>query len=380
MIGFTDDAATDYPTTAGAFNTVQNGGIDAFVTKLNPAGSALIYSSFIGGNDADRGVGITLDTSGNAFLVGLTLDAATDFPTTAGVFDTTHNGGADVFVTKISGAPRSFDFDGDGKTDISIFRPSASQWWQLRSSDGGNGAVQFGISSDKLVPVDFTGDGKTDIAVWRGSTGEWFVLRSEDFSFFAFPFGSNGDIPAPGDYDGDGKADAAVFRPSTQTWFINRSTAGLLIVQLGFAEDKPVVADYDGDSKADIAIFRPSVREWWYLRSSDSTNRAFRFGQSTDKPVPGDYTGDGKADIAFWRPSDGFWYILRSEDSSFFSFPFGTTGDIPAPGDYDGDGRFDATVFRPSSATWFANRSTAGLLVVGFGFSTDIPVPNAFVP
>ena len=79
-----------------------------------------------------------------------------------------------------------------------------------------------------------------------------------------------------------------------------------------------------------------------------------------------------------WRPSDGFWYILRSEDDSFFSFPFGVNGDIPAPGDYDGDGKFDPTVFRPSEATWYVNRSTAGLLVVGFGFAEDRPVPQCF--
>lgn len=272
------------------------------------------------------------------------------------------------------------DFDSDGRTDISIFRPSNGQWWYLRSSDTGNRAYSFGQSTDKLAPADFTGDGRTDITFWRPSDGSWYVLRSENDSFFSFPFGTTGDIPAPADYDGDGRADPAVFRPSNQTWYINRTSAGLLIVQFGFAEDKPVVADYDGDGISDIAVFRPSVGQWWYLRSSDGGNRAYQFGQATDKPVVGDYTGDGKADIAFWRPSDGFWYILRSEDDSFFSFPFGSTGDIPAPGDYDGDGKTDPTVFRPSSATWYVNRSTSGLLIVNFGFSEDRPVPSAFVP
>lgn len=133
-----------------------------------------------------------------------------------------------------------FDFDGDGRTDISIFRPGPGEWWYLRSSDGGNRAFQFGSSSDRLVPGDYTGDGRADIAFWRPATGFWFVLRSEDFSFFGFPFGVANDINVPGDYDGDGKFDAAVFRPSNATWYIERSTAGTAIVGFGLTGDTPV--------------------------------------------------------------------------------------------------------------------------------------------
>lgn len=275
------------------------------------------------------------------------------------------------------------DFDGDGKTDLSVFRRSAAQWWYNRSSDGGNGAVQFAASNDVLVPGDFTGDGKADVAAWRPADGIWYILRSEDLAFYAFPFGANGDIPAPADYDGDGRIDAAVFRPSTSTWYILRSSGGTSIFNFGIDGDKPVPADYDGDGKADIAIFRPNGNsgggEWWYLRSSDGQNRAFAFGAPADKAVPGDYTGDGRADLALWRPSNGSWFILRSEDSSFYSFPFGTTGDRPVAGDFDGDGRSDAAIFRPSNSTWYVNGSTAGVLIQQFGASGDDPLPGAFV-
>jgi FG-GAP-like repeat/Reeler domain len=287
-----------------------------------------------------------------------------------------------IYTTlKESASPRPiFDFDGDGKTDLSIFRPGPGEWWYLKSSSGGNAAAQFGAGTDRIVPGDFTGDGKTDIAFWRPSTGQWFVLRSEDQSFFGFPFGTSTDIPAPADYDGDGKMDAAVFRPSTVTWFINKSTGGTTIQQFGAVGDVPVAADYDGDGKADIAIYRPTLGQWWIQRSTTGVTAAFQFGTSTDKPVQGDYTGDGKADVAFWRPSTGEWFILRSENGSFFSFPFGTSTDVPSPGDYDGDGKLDQAVFRPSTSTWFINRSTAGSLIVGFGQSGDRSVPNAFVP
>ncbi|MBS1792982.1 MAG: VCBS repeat-containing protein [Acidobacteria bacterium] len=273
-----------------------------------------------------------------------------------------------------------FDFDGDGKTDIGIFRPSDGSWWYTRSSDNGPRVFSFGTSSDILTPGDFTGDGKADIAVWRPSTGFWFVQRSEDNSFFSFPFGASGDVPAPADYDGDGKTDAAVFRPSTTTWFILRSgDGGTTIQNFGLAGDKPVVADFTGDGKTDIAIYRPSNGQWWYLNSTNGQVAAFQFGSSADRPVPGDFTGDGKADAAFFRPSTGEWFILRSEDSSYFSTTFGTAGDVPAPGDYDGDGKIDTAIFRPSTNTWWINRTSQGLLSVGFGATGDQPVPAAYV-
>ncbi|MBS1794185.1 MAG: VCBS repeat-containing protein [Acidobacteria bacterium] len=277
--------------------------------------------------------------------------------------------------------PAPFDFDGDRKTDVGIFRASDGSWWYSRSSDNSFRVFSFGAGTDVLTPGDWTGDGRTDISIWRPSTGTWYVQRSEDNTYFSFPFGASGDTAAPADYDGDGKTDAAVFRPASATWFIlNSSGTGVSIVSFGATGDKPVPADFDGDGKADVAVFRPSDGSWWYLRSSDASFRVYRFGVSTDKPVAGDWTGDGKADIAVWRPSTGEWFVQRSEDGSYFSFPFGASGDVPAPGDYDGDGKTDAAVFRASNAAWFINRSSAGTLITNFGAPGDRPIPNAFVP
>ena len=272
-----------------------------------------------------------------------------------------------------------FDFDGDHKTDISIWRASAGQWWLYRSTAGIIG-MSFGESNAIPRAADYTGDRKTDVAFYRPFTSEWFILRSENFTYYSFPFGSAGDIPVPGDYDGDGRADASVYRPSLQLWFILRSSGGLSIIPFGLSDDIKVPADYDGDGKTDVAIYRPSVGQWWYIRSRDGEVAAFTFGTSTDKPVPGDYTGDGKADIAFWRPSTGEWFILRSENLTYYAFPWGTNGDRPAPGDYDGDGRFDAAVFRPSDGTWYILRSSSGISIVPFGVSGDIPVPGQSIP
>ncbi|REJ76408.1 MAG: VCBS repeat-containing protein [Acidobacteria bacterium] len=284
------------------------------------------------------------------------------------------------------------DIDGDGKTDVGVFRPnpgalsdgpapegSTSQWWLLRSSDQGTRGLAFGNSSDTPVPADFTGDGKTDIAFWRPSTGQWFILRSEDDSFFAFPFGAPGDIPAPGDFDGDGKADPAVYRASSGTWFIVRSSdGGLTVIPFGVAADLPIVSDYDGDGMDDVAVYRAPDNQFWLFRSSEGI-KAFQFGAAGDRTAVGDWTGDGKSDVAFFRPSEGNWYVIRSEDDSFFAFPWGVGTDTPAPGDYDGDGRFDPAVFRSSDNTWYIFGSTNGFQAVPFGVNGDIPLPNVYV-
>lgn len=277
---------------------------------------------------------------------------------------------------------KSCDFDGDGKTDISLFRPGSSQWWYQLSSSGRNLAFQFGTSTDVVAPADLTGDGKTDAALFRPSTGEWLVLRSDDFTYYGFAFGQSGDKPVPADYDGDGIADPAVFRPSTNVWYIWRSSDGqATITPFGAAGDQPVQADYDGDGKADLAIYRPNGgtgAEWWIQRSTLGLI-VFQFGLSSDKVVTGDFTGDGKSDCAIYRPSTGQWFVLRSDDLSYYAFPFGAAGDIPTPGDYDGDNKTDAAVFRPSTGIWYVNGSSAGVSITQFGGSGDIPLPSAYV-
>jgi hypothetical protein len=158
------------------------------------------------------------------------------------------SGGAAVFNTfgTTGDQPVAADYDGDGKADIAIWRPSGGsggEWWVQRST-AGLLAVSFGSSTDKAVAGDYTGDGKADIAFFRPGTSSWFVLRSDDFSFYSFPWGASGDIPTPGDYDGDGKIDAAVFRPSAQTWFLLGSTSGAQFVGFGLATDTPVPNAY----------------------------------------------------------------------------------------------------------------------------------------
>lgn len=274
-----------------------------------------------------------------------------------------------------------FDFDGDGKTDISVFRQSTGAWYLLQSTAGFT-AVQFGLSTDKIVPADYDGDGKTDVAVWRPSTGTWYSLDSSTGAFRSSVFGQSGDIPAPGDFDGDGKSDVCVFRPSNGTFYLLYSSdASFHFLHWGQSGDVPMVSDYNGDGKTDFSIYRGSVSAFYYVLSSNQGARVQQWGASGDKPIAGDFDADGKTDIAVYRPSTNAWYAIRSSDGGFIGITWGTTGDVPAAADYDGDFKLDVAVFRPSTGVFYILQSTNGSLrAEQFGTNGDVPVPSAFVP
>ncbi len=279
-------------------------------------------------------------------------------------------------------APRrtAFDFDGDGRADISVFRPSDRVWYLLRSNAGFS-ALQWGLSSDTIAPADYDGDLKTDVAVWRGAEGNFYILNSFNNTVRVENFGLSGDVPLAGDWDADGKADLSVYRGGAQSVFYYRASMGnpngnITFVPWGISGDKPVVGDYDGDGKTDAAIFRPSSGIWYVRKSTDGQLSANNFGLANDTLVPADYDADGKTDLAVFR--NGVWYILPS-NSGIIRYAFwGLSTDKPVPADYDGDGRADVAVYR--DGTWYVQQSTGGTSTVSFGLSNDIPTPIAYLP
>src|SRR5262249_3448083 len=146
------------------------------------------------------------------------------------------------------------DYDGDGKTDFAVWRPSTAAWIVLRSSDGGETNLLLGVPGNipanipigqrflyRKLGADFDIDSRTDIAVWHPSDGTWHASPSSAGRPVTQHFGSQGDIPVPGDYDGDGKTDFAVWRASTATFIVLRSSDGAEVVrQLGSQGDIPV--------------------------------------------------------------------------------------------------------------------------------------------
>ncbi len=270
----------------------------------------------------------------------------------------------------------SADFDGDGTTDLSVYRPSTGVWYALNSGDASVQIQQFGLNGDIPTPEDFDGDGTTDIGVWRPSQGIWYYFQSSDSTVGILQFGSDGDIPTAGDYDGDGKADIAVFRPSTGVWYVRQTTdASVIIEGFGIDGDIPTTGDFDGDGRYDLAVWRPSNGVWYQKSTANSNETQISFGSNGDIPASGDFDGDDKNDFAVFRPSTGVWYIFNSSDSSVNITQFGISEDIPVVGDYDGDGDENIAVFRPSTGVWYAIQNQ-GTLIAQFGLNGDEPAPK----
>jgi hypothetical protein len=126
------------------------------------------------------------------------------------------------------------DYDGDGRIDVALCKPGSGAeawtWYIYPSSTGGLRFNGYGVprQGDIPAPQDYDGDGKTDIAVYRQTTGQWFIFGSTAGQLPPVQFGSpvHGDMPVAGDYDGDGRADLAVYRKDTGEWFWFGSSSG----------------------------------------------------------------------------------------------------------------------------------------------------------
>ncbi len=361
VTGYTRSSEASFPVTIGPSVHFTGWGA-AFVAKVNPAGTALHYCGYIGGSGSDYGYGIAVDIAGYAYVTGKTYTRESAFPVTMGP-DLTFNGWGDAFVTKIGLTPPEYfpyyvfdghDFNGDGASDIAVWRPSDG-FWYIRGFDND----RWGQFNDIPVPGDYNGDGFTDLAIWRPSDGFWYIRGIDNDRL-----GQVGDVPVPKDYDGDGRTDLAIWRPSDGTWHIRYRTGGGKTKPWGQTGDYPVPADYDGDGLPDLAVWRSSTG-FWYIKGVDTD----RLGHDGDIPVPADYDGDGKTDPAVWRPSDGTWHIRYRAERGEVK-PWGMPGDVPVPGDYNGDGAADIAVWRPSTGQWLIRK----IDTVRWGAPSDIPL------
>lgn len=234
------------------------------------------------------------------------------FPAANVAFDRNGDGKTDVAVYRPSDASWHFadgsaitgfgsedswpllgDFDGDGHSDISYFNPEKNDL-KIR----GKSSLVLGEGWMEPVPGDYDGDGRTDLAIYHPESGQvkvYCFLEGKTVNQFKL---SPGGFPFSGDWDGDGIDSLALYFYESGRWVVD----GKVVLTTSNLDDVPVAADFDGDSDTDVAFFRPQEGKWII----EGRGELF-FGQEGDVPVPGDYNGDGKAEIVVYRPSEGQW-------------------------------------------------------------------------
>jgi hypothetical protein len=241
--------------------------------------------------------------------------------------------------------PMTGDMDADGITDLIVWRASTATWYWLLSSAGYStqaaGAREQGPPEAGTIPLvrDVDGDGKSDLIIWKPTTGNWHWLTSSSgYSTAAArtrQWGTNGDVPMVGDITGDGMPEYIVWRASTGMWYWLTSDSDYSYATAGAKQwgnqslgDTAMLGDFDGDDLVDLTVWRASTGTWFWLSSTSGYNYAAagvkQWGNANlgDVPLLGDFDGDGLSDLTVWRASSGTWFWLPSRSG----FSYGAAG------------------------------------------------------
>ena len=278
------------------------------------------------------------------------------------------------------------DYDGDGSTDLTVYRASSPGFHASQSSSGFR-YVPWGGYGFTPIYGDFDGDSKSDFGLLQDTgvvTFAYIFYSSNDYLYIPELFDFSRGKPVIADYNGDGKDEIALYNPNTGEWNIRYANGTLEKKSWGSPgfQDIPTPGDYDGDRKADLCVWRPASGQWLILQSSNNQYRAESWGSSTyrDIPMAADYDSDGKTDFAVFRvgrytkansrsrmrkvdANSGRWFIKSSATgvtTNYWATPGRTSsehvvwaGDIPFVGDHNGDGTTDLMLFRPQTGSWY---------------------------
>jgi hypothetical protein len=419
--------STNYPTTAGAYDTSPNGSGDLVVTKLSADGATLVYSTYVGGTGRESLAAIAVDASGAAHIAVAT--SSSNFPTTPGAFDSTAGGSEDVGVLKLaprgnalvystylggtlSDRPEGIAFDAAGSAYVTGSTASAD----FPTTPGAYDTSAGGDFDAFAAKLHATG---TSLAysTFLGSAGYDFgrdVVLGPDGSAYIAGVSSGSGYPTTPDavfptYGGGGR-DAVVSRISPSGSSLVFSTfAG------GSGEDEGVALDVrdggdiylagwttsddfatggfgvnDGgnafvlriDLLPGVGTDTPGVQSAstgaWFLRNANAPGGAdavFGYGPAGLgwTALAGDWDGDDVDTPGLYDPSSGFFF-LRNENSpgpadTFFGFGPGGLGWKPIAGDWDGDGDDTVGLYDPSSGFFYIrNENAPGGADSFFGF------------
>jgi hypothetical protein len=244
---------------------------------------------------------------------------------------------------------------------IGVFRPSTGAWLidgnGSRAFDGCgfDDCHAYGKKNDRPLPGDWNGDGLTDLGVFRPKKRTFFLDGNADRALGGAKTdprikaaAAPGDLPVAGDWSGGGRSRIGIFRPATGEWLLDLDGDGAfddcpagVCARFGESGDLPVAGDWNGDGRAKIGLFRPRTGEWLLDLDGDGAfddcpaGACARFGESGDLPVAGDWNGDGRAKIGLFRPATGEWLLDLDGDGAFDDCPagvcarFGESGDLP---------------------------------------------------
>jgi hypothetical protein len=368
--------STDYPTTPGAYDTVYNGGeTDAFVAVFEPAGSALLYSTLLGGSSDDDAYAMAVDSAGRAYVTGKTISS--DFPSTFDAYNPSHNGGADIYVGVLSPGGSTLVFG-------TFVGGSGSEGGAGMALDHAGNMAVTGFTDSSDFPVtsgafDTTFGDRRDVCVAMLSlpASTHFDPATEWWDGLKNWAPQNRYPRMAGDVDGDGDDDVVAFNPSSGVW---------VALSTGTALQKPAnwtsefawlqgsynwraIGDVNGDGKGDIVGWK--YGDGVYVALSTGTSFApstewldapGAWGpQSTYPRLVGDANGDGKDDIVTLAPGTGGLYVALSTGSAFGALTQWSAEpgalqylELVALCDVDGDGDDDLVHWRYGEGVFVA--------------------------
>jgi hypothetical protein len=289
---------------------------------------------------------------------------------------------------QIKPAAMDLDVDGEGRSELSVFRPSEGFGYSYCSMLDTTIAKQLKWDSETdTIPslADFDGDAIADWSFVRtdpengNMTVVYISSRDERAESVRWGNANLGDVPVFGVYDGQGKIGVAVFRSSQGVWYIlpdlQNPSQYRTEVWGRPSEDKPCTGDFDGDGVTDLCIVRPESGQlhWYIRRSTDWEPQTVVWGLASDTIFPHnpvDVDADGINDILVSRVDNGqrYFYALQSANSAaWFVLPWGLEKDQVKIGDFNGDGRSEVD----KQLVWYINQGPAGNRVAEWGLSGD---------